>query len=184
MRGHSVGYFSAYYRGLKVLLTMWPKIRKAVPDATLNIYYGWGSWDTLEGENGREFHEDIDHLLDELKDQGVKEWGRVDHETLAEAMRQTKVWAYPTEFPEIFCITAIKAQAAGCIPAVTKVGALPEVVLTGEQLGYPNIYSNEYAQAKFVEAVVRQLGAQDGEVVTDEAWWWDDVATKWAEVMK
>lgn len=184
MRGHTVGYFSAYYRGLEVLLKMWPKIREAVPDAELRIYYGWGSWDALEGENGREFHERIDKLLEELADSGVTEYGRVDHETLAEAMRQTKVWAYPTEFPEIHCITALKAQAAGCIPVVTDVGALSETVITGEKLKIGNMYSNDYGQARFIEAVVRQLGANDGEVVTDTSWWWEDVATKWEGVLK
>lgn len=184
MRGHTVGYFSAYYRGLEVLLKMWPEIRRRVPDATLNIYYGWGSWDALEGERGRDFHERIDKLLEELKDQGVTEYGRVDHETLAEAMRQTKVWAYPTEFPEIHCITALKAQAAGCIPVVTKVGALEETVTCGEKVDALNIYSNDYAQSQFIRAMVRALTGPEGEVVTNDAWWWDNVATKWTELMK
>lgn len=185
MRGHTVGYFSAYYRGLEMLLKLWPKIREKVPDAELDVYYGWGSWDALEGENGRAFHERVDSLLYSLSDQGVTEHGRVSHNVLSEAMQQTKVWAYPTEFPEIHCITALKAQAAGCIPVATNVGALPEVV----DPRYPliecaNIYSNEYGQDRFVKAVVMALEGPEGESVVRPGALWEDVAHRWAELMK
>ena len=163
---------------------MWPKIRAAVPDAELNIYYGWGSWDSLEGENGRQFHERIDRMLAELKDQGVTEHGRVDHETLAEAMRQTKVWAYPTEFPEIHCITALKAQAAGCWPVVTNVGALKETVQSGSKLDFANIYSNDYAQQRFINSVIAGLRLEGAEPVVPEGAFWEDVAKQWKEVIK
>lgn len=184
MRAHSVGYFSAYYRGLEVLLKMWPAIRKQVPDATLSVYYGWGSWDALEGENGRAFHERIEKLLAYLKDQGVTEYGRVDHETLAEAMRQTKVWAYPTEFLEIFCITAVKAQAAGCRVVATNVGALPEVVSKQHPLiECSNIYSNDYGQDRFVKAVAAGLKGPEARPMVMPGALWEDVATKWKEVL-
>jgi glycosyltransferase involved in cell wall biosynthesis len=168
---------------------MWPKIREAVPDAELNIYYGWGSWDTLEGENGREFHEKIDAMLANLKDQGVTEYGRVDHETLAEAMRQTKVFAYPTEFPEIFAITAVKVQAAGCIPVVTNVGALQETVQFGTKLDYSNIYSNDYAQDRFVAEVVKALKGPEADQDRQLKWAldtysWENISNSWLEVIK
>lgn len=181
---HSVGYFSAYYRGLECLLKMWPAIRKEVPDATLDIYYGWESWDAMEGANGQEFKQRILALLEGLKGLGVTEHGRVSHEALAKAMKQTKVWAYPTEFPEIHCITALKAQEAGCYPVTTHVGALVETVKSGLQIDCKNIYSNDYGQARFVEAVVAMLNREDMDPVSVAHSDWSDVAKRWAEVMK
>lgn len=181
-RRHTVGYFSSYSRGLECLLQLWPQIRAEVPDATLDIYYGWQSWDALAGAEGPPFKARINALLDELKTQGVTEHGRVSHEELAEAMKRTKVWAYPTEFHEIHCITALKAQEAGCYPVVTNVAALKETVIQGDKINVANIYANEYGQQKFVKAVVKALKGNP-EVKPVPGVDWSDVATKWAEVM-
>lgn len=182
-RLHSVGYFSAYYRGLECLLTLWPQIRAEVPDATLDIYYGWESWVKMEGENGRAFYERVTRLLDELKGQGVTEHGRVSHQTLARVMNQTHVWAYPTEFPEIHCITALKAQEARMWPVVTNVAALKETVVVGDKVNCGNIYSNEYGQDQFVKAVISALlNGKSAPPVPDCDW--KDIATKWEGVMK
>src|SRR5689334_9604779 len=128
-----VGYFSAYYRGLDCLLDMWPVIyQKTDGKATLDIYYGWQSWEALSGDHTLKPR--IEAKLEALKKYGVTEHGRVSHEELAKAMKETDVWAYPTEFPEIHCITALKAQQAGCWPVVTDVGALKETVKCGDKI--------------------------------------------------
>jgi glycosyltransferase involved in cell wall biosynthesis len=182
-RPHSVGYFSAYYRGLECLLVLWPRIRQLVPDATLDVYYGWNSWVKMEGENGRALYDRITTLLADLKDQGVTEHGRVSHEKLAIAMKATQVWAYPTEFAEIHCITALKAQAAGCWPVVTNVAALKETVMDGDKINCGNIYTNEYGQDQFIKAVVAAL--TEGKTARLEGDWdWSTIATKWEKVMK
>ena len=164
------------------MLKMWPAIRKEVPDATLDVFYGWQSWDAMEGEQGKPFKQRVLALLDELKDQGVTEHGRVSHEQLAEEMKGIQVWAYPTEFAEIHCITALKAQEAGCYPVVTNVAALNETVVQGDKLEIQNIYTNDYAQKKFIKAVVSAL--KEGKTAQPvEGVDWQDVSTKWLEVM-
>lgn len=181
-RKHTVGYFSAYYRGLECLLELWPNIRAEVPDAKLEIAYGWQSWVGLEGKD--DFYYRMEAKFAELADQGVTVHGRLSHAELQKLMERTKVWAYPTEFTEVHCITALKAQAAGCIPVVTNVAALDEVVTTGTKIRSANIYTNEYAQAKFIQAVVKALkddspaGAQD-----NKGWYWPAVAQQWQEVI-
>lgn len=153
-----------------------------MPDATLDIYYGWQSWDAMEGVSGQALKQRILTLLDGLADQGVTEHGRVSHEELAKAMKRTAVWAYPTEFHEIHCITALKAQEAGCWPVVTNVGALKETVQCGDKIDVQNIYSNDYAQQKFIKAVVAALKEGKRGVPT-KGTDWSDVAKQWAEVM-
>lgn len=177
----SVGYFSAYYRGLECLLNMWPKIREAVPEATLDVYYGWESWVAIQGED--DFYFRMEEKFAQLKDQGVTVHGRVSHEELAKAMRKTQVWAYPTEFPEIHCITALKAQEAGCYPVVTGVAALNETVQCGDKIRSQRIYTDKYQQEKFVMAVVRALlEGRTGHGVPNTDW--SNVAADWNKVIE
>jgi glycosyltransferase involved in cell wall biosynthesis len=180
---YSVGYFSAYYRGLEVLLALWGDIKKQVPQATLDVYYGWGSWVAVEGEDA--FYTRMNQKLEVMKDHGVTEHGRISHEELAKVMGQTKVWAYPTEFHEIFCITAIKAQLARCKSVITDVAALKET--GGSQatmIETDSIYSDEYSRKKFVDAVVKALKS-DEVIDTKEAqqYDWSKVAKHWKEAI-
>lgn len=177
---NSVGYFSAYYRGLEMLLDMWPKIRAEVPKATLDIYYGWQSWVSAEGED--EFYLRMSQKLKNAEKLGVKEHGRVSHNKLAEAMRKTQVWAYPTQFQEIHCITALKAQEAECYPVVTDVAALQETVQSGVKIESERIYSDEYNQKKFIKEVVDALkNNKRGTPV--EGCDWSDVAQAWKKAI-
>lgn len=180
-RINSVGYFSAYYRGLETLLKMWPKIREAVPDATLDVYYGWESWVAIEGED--DFYERMEKKFAELEPQGVTVHGRVSHVELARAMSEIQVWAYPTEFPEIHCITALKAQEAGCYPVVTAVAALKETVQCGDKIRTQRIYNDEYKQEQFINAVVNALKERKtGHPVGDSDW--SNPALSWDSVIK
>lgn len=176
-RPNSVGYFSAYYRGLECLLEMWPKIRAQVPDATLDVYYGWESWVALEGED--DFYLRMCKKFDELESEGVTVHGRVSHEELAKAMVETQAWAYPTQFEEIHCITALKAQEAGCYPVVTNVGALKETVQCGDKINSRKIYTDEYAQEKFIKAVVSALRENKTGVPVPGVDW-AEVAKSWS----
>lgn len=178
---NSVGYFSAYYRGLECLLDMWLDIRKEVPTATLDVYYGWESWVALEGED--DFYHRMNQKFDEMQKHGVTVHGRVSHEELAKAMKELQVWAYPTQFAEIHCITALKAQEAGCYPVVTNVAALAETVQSGDKLSTKRIYLDEYQQKKFVGKVVAALKeGKTGTPVPDTDW--SDVAKQWDTAIK
>jgi glycosyltransferase involved in cell wall biosynthesis len=183
-RKNSVGYFSAYYRGLECLLDMWDRpggILEQVPDATLDVYYGWESWVGLQGED--DFYVRMEQRFAELADKGVTVHGRVSHEELAKAMLETQVWAYPTEFTEIHCITALKAQEAGCYPVTTNVGALNETVQSGTKIRTRKIYTDTYQQDKFIAAVVTALKEErTGLPVANTDW--SDVAQQWDSVIK
>ncbi len=120
----SCGYFSNYARGLWTLLSLWSIVLSVFPSATLDIYYGRQTWGILSVEQ-------MDMLvkLIEKYPNSVFEHGNVGHTELASAMSHTSVLAYPCNTEtETFCITAIKAQAAGMIPVVPAIGALPEVL--------------------------------------------------------
>lgn len=59
---------------------------------------------------------------------GVMELGRISQVELYKQFAESSIWLYPTEFYEISCINAMTAQAMGCIPVCTPVGALNETV--------------------------------------------------------
>lgn len=122
---YSIGYFSNYARGLLILMIIWPEIKRRFPLATLSICYGRETWNTMSQEQ----FDFVIKKIDEYKSLGVIEHGKVGHEELASIMQNTSVWAYPcTTTGETFCITAVKAQLAGMIPVVTRIGALDETV--------------------------------------------------------
>ncbi len=176
----SLVWTSGYYRGLECLLDMWPAIREEVPNATLTAAYGWESWLAAEGED--EFYIRMLKKFEELKGQGVNEVGRLSHKEVAKLMMQSQVWAYPTEFPEISCITALKAQEAECYPVVTNVAALQETVQCGDKIESKRIYTDEYNQQKFIRAVVSALKEKKrGQPV--EGCSWQEISEQWAEVI-
>ena len=124
-RNHKLFYASSYDRGLDILLSIWPDIKEAVPDATLDVAYGWDLFDKATVNNKeRQAWKKIQ--LERLKQPGIKEHGRVSKDKLEEIRQECGIWAYPTYFTEINCITALEAQNDGLVPVTMNLGALKE----------------------------------------------------------
>lgn len=127
---HKIIWSSSYDRGLKYLLERWPEIRKAVPDATLEPLYGWETFDALRGNDpaAQAFKAEMQALLDQP---GIGKARRVGKDELAKEFAESGLWVYPTDFWEISCITAMRAQALGAVPVCTDFAALKETVQHG-----------------------------------------------------
>jgi glycosyltransferase involved in cell wall biosynthesis len=185
MRANKAIYASSYDRGLQTLLELWPAVHEQVPDATLDIYYGWNVFDDVFSQNPEKMRWKwgIIRMLNDLKDKGVTEHGRITHEELAEKFKQSKVWAYPTEFNEINCITALKAQEAGCIPVTTGCYALAETVINNRYtVECKDISTNTQKRQEFIDNMVKALKSND-EVRKVPKVYWEDIAKQWDEVM-
>lgn len=130
MRQHKLGYFSSYDRGLNHLLKMWPKILEKYPDATLDIAYGWGLFDQRYANNPERmaWKKKVEEMMTQ---KGITHHGRIGHGELDELTSKCGIWAYPTDFDEINCITALNCQALGCVPCVINKAALKETVGSG-----------------------------------------------------
>lgn len=102
-------YASSPDRGLDKLLEVWPSVMAAHPDATLLVTYGAHS----------------------EKIPGVMFLGELDEETMNELYRTSDVWCHPCNGGELFGITGVKAQAAGCVPVIIPEMALAETVRHG-----------------------------------------------------
>ena len=138
-------YTSSYDRGLEHLLGMWPEVRKAVPDAELHVFYGWQLFELFTKGNSGAISW-MNKVKDQLKQDGVTDHGRVSQIDLVEEYQKSGIWAYPTHFGEINCISAIKAQSYGCEPVVVNYAALKETVQYGRKVE-GDIYDQETKDA-------------------------------------
>jgi len=178
---------SAVNRGLDGMLDMMPAIQKVVPDAELHVYYGFEA-----SKLQLEFAKDKQGLLklEECRRRahempGVVVHGRVGQQVLASAMMASKLWVYPTACHETFCIGALEAQAAGCVPVATRLAGLAETVKFGVLIDH-RPYGDYAFQHDFVEAACGLLIDEErrGYVAFQGRKWaltqtWDSVAVEW-----
>jgi glycosyltransferase involved in cell wall biosynthesis/tetratricopeptide (TPR) repeat protein len=156
-------FSSSPNRGLDTLLHLFPVIRQHIPDAELHIYYGFDCWETFARQRGNqselaEIQRYKTMIADAEQRGGVKWHGRVSQRELADAFMRSKVWAYPTLFHETSCITAMEAQAAGCVPVATRVAALAETVKHGTLIDLGRTHEQQQqAVGTFVAEVIRML---------------------------
>jgi glycosyltransferase involved in cell wall biosynthesis len=149
-------YTSSPDRGLKCLLKLFPLIKKEVPEAEFHFFYGWGVWDTMY-QNDVGMMKEKKEILALMEQPGVFNHDRVGQEQILKEYAKSSIFAYPTEFVEISCISAMKAQALGAIPVATNVAALNETIQFGLKVEAEDIYSNNEAQTEWVQGVVNLL---------------------------
>ena len=114
-------YCSVPGRGLKYLPYAYAEIKKKVPYASLYItsdYTLWGSQDPLNKEY-------IDMFLS-LPD--VHFLGKVSREELVFHQLTSEIMAYPCDYEENFCISAMECIAAGAVPVTFNIGAMGTTV--------------------------------------------------------
>jgi len=186
---HRMIYASSPDRGLVYLLTNWENIRKEVPDAELHVYYGFEIFDAIHKDNPArmKWKEKIISLMGQP---GIIYHGRVGHDELHKAYAQAGVWAYPTDFTEISCISAMKAQALGAIPVTMTLAALDETVKNGIKVDAD--ISLPETQKEYVDALVKVLkDEKDQEELrpgmmkwAKDYYKWENVARSWDELMR
>lgn len=188
MKHHKLFYASSYDRGLDILLAMWPAIKQAVPDVTLDVAYGWDLFD-MAARGNKERQAWKEKVVELLKQDGITEHGRVGKDKLEDIRSSCGVWVYPTYFHEINCITALEAQADGLVPVTMALGALKETASKGILIE-GGIYKKEVKE-KFVAELVG--------LMKDEARWkkmskacqvfakdygWKTIASQWEQHFK
>src|SRR3990167_273832 len=182
-----LNWLSSYDRGLEWLLQMWPEIKKQVPDVTLKCYYGWNLFDFVHSNNPERqaWKKKINEMMQQ---DGITHVGRVGHKELQKAIEESGIWAYPTDFGEISCISAMRAQIGGCIPVVSDYAALKETVQYGIKvpLGEPYKVRTKEWQETYIKALVNQLNQDETERESMMAWAkgkfaWAEVAKSWDE---
>lgn len=133
-------YCSSPDRGLHLLLQEWPKIKRAVPHATLRIFYRLRAW--IDGFENIAYNPAIEELrsralyIDEcLRRMSGPEWSievcdAVSRERIEREMCEAEVLAYPcdtTRWSEGFSCTILEACAARACPVIFGTDALGEI---------------------------------------------------------
>jgi glycosyltransferase involved in cell wall biosynthesis len=139
-RPGSIAYCSSPDRGLHHVLEMYGDIKKQVPEASLWIYYRFQPWyDSVMASNESDVSVNksraivIGKHLDMYGrngENGVHLIDSVPAKTMARELLATRVMAYtcdPIRFTEGFSVSIMDACAAGCVPIVAGVDALPEI---------------------------------------------------------
>jgi glycosyltransferase involved in cell wall biosynthesis len=148
-------YSSTPFRGLEILLKVFPAMQARVPALFLDVFssmqvYGWTA-DADEKEFGR--------IYQAADQPGVHWHGSIDQPSLLKHLARAGLFLYPNTFDETSCIAAIEAQACGCVVVTSARAGLNETVLdrvTGICLpGDPE--SGRYQQ-QFVSTVLNLLG--------------------------
>ena len=188
---HRLIYASDMTRGLELVLVWWEKIKKEVPEAELDIYYGihptLAYQATLKAPLGRAHAQVIQRVQLGAKQPGINWKGFVGQEELQQGTLKAGVWAYPCVFPEISCITGMRMQALGVTPVTSNQFALAETVRHGVKIdGDMRV---PLVQQQWFEAVVNALKnpmsrEQRIEMALDarSAFDWAKVADQWIGV--
>lgn len=181
-------YISDYIRGIEHLLSQWGDVLKEVPDAELHLFYGWQVVDALVQspliERFPGLKNKKEQILPLMQQENVYEHGRIGHKQLVEELLKSGIYVYPCHVEEVFCISALKAQACGCVPVVTDLAALNETVKSGIKI--KGCAGNEETNNAFLEAVIdllknpeKQETLRQETLSLKDSFGWDKVAQQW-----
>jgi glycosyltransferase involved in cell wall biosynthesis len=182
-------YSSTPFRGLDILLRMFPDIRRQISDFSLDVFssmrvYGW---------NAEQDQREFGAMYAAATEAGVNWHGSVSQPLLLEQLGRTGLFLYPNTFDETSCIAAIEAQASGCVVVTSAKAALNETVEHGRTgicvKGDPA--SHAY-QREFIETVCallrnRPLLERFSQAARDRAfqkYTWSSVASEWTTILK
>lgn len=178
-------YGSSYDRGLDTLLFMWPEVLEKFPTAELHICYGWDLFDLVTKSNP-ERQQWKESVLNLMKQEGVVEHGRLGKKELKKVRQECGIWAYPTYFPEINCITALDCQKDGLVPVTMTYAALNETVQSGVKID--GDIKDLQVQENYLEALLDMMGdakkwKEESEKAKEFAkgYEWSAIAPKWVE---
>lgn len=184
---HKLFWGSSYDRGLDTLLFMWPDILAKYPDAELHVAYGWDLFLKARSNNPErmQWKESVDLLMEQ---KGIVHYGRVGKDKLKEIRSQCGIWAYPTWFPEINCITALEAQNDGLVPVVINDFALKETVGSGIRID--GDIKEIAVQDKYLEELLNLMGDEKRFLEESQKaikfaknYKWDNIAIQWLNEM-
>lgn len=133
-----VVYCSSPDRGLHWLLQVWPAVKRAVPDATLEIFYRLKPW--IDGFNSTAYFPPIEPLraralfvqeaLRRMTNHGITLRDSVSRNEIHKQLSRAQILAYPcdtTRWSEGFSCTILEACAARACPVISDCDALGEL---------------------------------------------------------
>jgi hypothetical protein len=135
-----VVWCSSADRGLHWLLQEWPKIKIAVPNATLKIFYHFNYGTIANIEEGQNEHPHVVEMaqrirymkeaIGRLKNLGVEHVGSVSRNTMDKEMSEASVFGFSCDtvaFTEGFSVATLEAHASYTVPVITDKDCLESI---------------------------------------------------------
>lgn len=141
-------YTSTPFRGLNLLIQIFPAIKETYLDVKLRVFSSLGVYHVPKSVDDKSYGE----LYDACRNTpGVTYIGSISQTKLARELIKASVFAYPNTFPETSCISVMEAMAAGCFIVTSRLGALPETTagfaklidVDGDWQKYGNLFIRE-----------------------------------------
>jgi len=182
-------YTSTPFRGLEILLRMFPEMRDRIPALHLDVFssmqvYGWSREADREAFGG---------IYRAAEQPGVTWHGSVAQPKLMEHLSNAGLLLYPNTFAETSCMAAIEAQACGAVVITTARAALNETVENGKTgiclAGEPS--SSPY-HSQFVATVAELINnparlAEMSRAACERAfrlYTWPAIASEWLSIFE
>ena len=186
-------------RSLSTLVRLFKRVKEQVPEAKCEWAYGWDVFDTVHADNANVMKWKAD-IVKQMEEVGIVNRGRLSHKDVADMYKRARIFAYPTEFYEIDCISARKAQAGGAIPVTTDFAALDETVQYGVKVHSKKTkddwngpyqadfaLNNSEAESQWVDWCVAILEGKEQDQSEMREWTkqfdWDEISKVWLKEM-
>lgn len=128
-------------RGLHLLLSQWPKIKMAVPHATLRVFYhfNYSDIDKIEPQNNQAHQHLVElgqriryikYAMEKLKNFGVTHVGSISREQMKKEFNEASVFGFSCDtvaFSEGFSVATLEAHASFTVPIITSQDCLGSV---------------------------------------------------------
>ena len=156
LRDPVFAYTSTPFRGLDVLIEMWPAIVQVEKSATLRVHSSMRVYDQAPAQDESRFGELYERCR---QSDGVEYRGSVPQPELAASLQEVACFAYPNTFEETSCIAVMEAMASGAFIITSDIGALPETTAGFASLiswDEPRKYAEQYLSAVFEFFILRK----------------------------
>ncbi len=118
-----LAYTSTPFRGLDILLKIFPEIRQAVPGTRLKVFSSM-KVHQIDDNNNQLFFGQLYRQCEETE--GIEYIGSIPQPELVRQLGSVAVLAYPNTYSETSSIAVMEAMASGCRIVTSELAALPE----------------------------------------------------------
>lgn len=164
-------------------------ISKSTKPWKLAWYYGWGIYEDVHEEDNEmmKWKEVQTERFNKLVKEGRAEGGgMISHSEVAKKYLEAGVFLYPTQFYEIHCISAVKAQLAKCKMVTSDFAALNETVndahhkihTVGEKWMRDNTLGDNQTEL-YVDAIRDRSNYADTSEWAKEKYNWEKISSNW-----
>ena len=176
-------YTTTPFRGLDVLMGVWPKIKAKVPHAELHVY---SNMNIYNQKNNEDIEKIFTYGKSIAKENNIFFHDPVKQNQLAEVLLEADVMLYPNHFPETSCITAMESIKAKTPVITSYFGALPETVGPKEGILIKGDAYEEGYEEQFINTSIKMLTDDEYRnsfCQKDRDMSWNTIAKEWIQYM-